>query len=82
MGAINVARRANGTFEAIAHRLKLMASPLYSAASDLLEEMMETAAERRPLGRTVLHHLIQPQLKRSVLFGNALRSTFSYSPIR
>ena len=34
------------------------------AACDLLEELMETVAQTRALGRMILHQLIQPNLSR------------------
>lgn len=40
----------------------------YFIASDLLEELLETIALYRPIGRAVLHQLVQPQLERSFSF--------------
>lgn len=36
---------------------------LIRTASDLLEEMLESVAQHRPVGRAYLHHLIQPHLE-------------------
>ncbi|XP_057376371.1 uncharacterized protein LOC130697487 [Daphnia carinata] len=37
--------------------------PFTQWPSDLLEEMLQTVAQQRPLGRAYLHHLIQPHLE-------------------
>ena len=43
--------------------IRLVLLVYFQKASDLLEELLETVAQLRPVGRAYLHHLIQPHLE-------------------